>query len=257
MHDLLVITETEQPSLDQRARTTGRATENSAGADVLAELGLSTLLLFVVVTAIRGIVGSASPIASQSIWLRVAAVGVVIGITLVVLLRTRWGAHAHLNPAITIAFWILGIFPGRRVAAYLVVQIVGAFAGAVAARLLWGPTVDEVRYGAVAPDPSWSPAAVFTAEAGVMFVIVLVVAALLPNPRTAATLPVVLGVITAAVIAALGPLSGGSGNPIRQLAPAVLGGATTDLWIYLVAPIAGAAAAALLVRLLHVRRARR
>ncbi|WP_442972575.1 aquaporin [Rhodococcus sp. JS3073] len=50
----------------------------------------------------------------------------------------------------------------------------------------------------------------------------------------------VIGLSVGLVIAFLGPRSGGSINPARQFGPAALSGRTTDLWIYLVAPVLGA-----------------
>jgi glycerol uptake facilitator protein/aquaporin Z len=63
-------------------------------------------------------------------------------------------------------------------------------------------------------------------------------------------LPEVIGLFVSLVIAILGPLSGGSINPARQLGPAAFSGQNTCLWIYLVAPVAGAVLGALAHRLL-------
>ncbi|WP_457467796.1 aquaporin [Streptomyces sp. TE4109] len=46
-----------------------------------------------------------------------------------------------------------------------------------------------------------------------------------------------MGLATALIIALLGPRSGGSANPARQLGPALMSGNTTHLWIYLLAPV--------------------
>ncbi|RPK61136.1 MULTISPECIES: aquaporin [unclassified Streptomyces] len=53
-----------------------------------------------------------------------------------------------------------------------------------------------------------------------------------------------MGLATALIIALLGPRSGGSANPARQLGPALTSGNTTHLWIYPLAPVIGALAGA-------------
>jgi len=40
-----------------------------------------------------------------------------------------------------------------------------------------------------------------------------------------------------------GPICGASMNPARSLAPAIISGHTETLWVYLAAPVAGAALA--------------
>ncbi|MFE2936706.1 aquaporin [Streptomyces sp. NPDC059278] len=53
-----------------------------------------------------------------------------------------------------------------------------------------------------------------------------------------------MGLATALIIALLGPCSGGSANPARQLGLALLSGSTAHLWIFLLAPVIGALAGA-------------
>jgi glycerol uptake facilitator protein/aquaporin Z len=78
------------------------------------------------------------------------------------------------------------------------------------------------------------------------------------RPARAHLLPYVIGLSVGLVIGVLGPRSGGSINPARQFGPAAFSGQTTDLWIYLFAPILGAVLGAavhgLLVRRVYPRR---
>jgi aquaporin Z len=48
-----------------------------------------------------------------------------------------------------------------------------------------------------------------------------------------------------------GPISGASMNPVRSFAPAVVSGQLNELWIYLVAPVAGALLAIPAARIIH------
>ena len=51
-----------------------------------------------------------------------------------------------------------------------------------------------------------------------------------------------------------GPITGASMNPARSLAPAIAGGPTDGLWLYIVAPLVGAAISTGLYAYLSVRR---
>lgn len=217
------------------------------------------MLLFVVVSTVRWLMSPTSPVAITDIHLALAVVGLVVGVTLLSLIRSRWGRRsgAHLNPAVSIALWLMRAFPGRAVLPYTAAQLAGSFAGAALAGAVWGDsaTTAPVRYAAVAPAPGWDPAAVFAAEAGCLLVITLLIGYFLANPAAAGALPFVLAAVTVLIIALLGPLAGGSTNPARQLGPALLSGQTGDLAVYMFAPLAGAACGAAMHHLL-VRRAR-
>jgi glycerol uptake facilitator-like aquaporin len=82
-----------------------------------------------------------------------------------------------MNPAISLAMWRFGVFPGVSVAPYILAQLFGSILGGVAARVVWGPTVAEppVAYAVLQPGPGWSTLSLFAAETAGMAVIVLVV----------------------------------------------------------------------------------
>jgi glycerol uptake facilitator-like aquaporin len=221
------------------------------------EFALTTILLFIAVTLVRWLRDPASPLYIANPNAALAVIGVLSGVILTVLILAPPGRRSggHMNPAVTVGLWLMDSFPGRNVLPYVLAQLGGSVAGTGLARLLWGPAaLSLVSYGAVGPAPAWRSGAVFVAEAGAVILLILVVGFLLA-PRSHAVLPYVIGVFVGLVIVFLGPLSGGSINPARQLGPAAFSGQTACLWIYLVAPVAGAALGALVHRLL-IRRPR-
>lgn len=213
-------------------------------ADAAWEFVLTSVLLYCVVTAARWLTSPDSPLAVEGTWAATAPVGVVVGIVLVVLITSPPGrcSGAHMNPAISVALWLMGAFPGRYVPAYVAAQLAGSVAGTALGRLCWGPVVarSSLHYAAVHPSPAWNTAALVVAEGGCLTFVVLMVGFFLARPSISRWLPYAVGAATALIITALGGLSGGSANPARQLGPALLSGGTQLLWVYLAAPLIGA-----------------
>jgi aquaporin Z len=158
---------------------------------------------------------------------------------------------AHFNPVVTAAFALKRLFPGRLVIAYWSAQLVGGVAGALVVQRLFG---DAVRAGVSTPH----------IDAGVALAIEAILTALL--------LTVILGtadrarvvgpdaaLAVAATISLAGliaiPIEGASMNPVRSLAPALVTGRLDSIWIYLIGPVLGAAAAVGVNIFLHGRHA--
>jgi glycerol uptake facilitator-like aquaporin len=87
-----------------------------------------------------------------------------------------------------------------------------------------------------------------------MAAIVLLVAWFLAVPRLAPLVPGLVGFLVGLAIAVLGPITGGSLNPARQFGPAIFSGDHEFIWVYLLAPMGGAALATMLFNLLKRRR---
>jgi aquaporin Z len=173
---------------------------------------------------------------------RRALMGLAMGGTAIALIYSPLGARsgAHLNPATTLAFWRLGKLHGADAAAYVLAQVVGAFAGMLAAtvtldRYLAAP---EVHYVATVPGP-WGHLAAFAAEVVITFVLLTAVLHVSNHPRLSRFTGVVAGSLVALYITVEAPVSGMSLNPARSLAPAVLAAELGSFWIYLVAPPLG------------------
>lgn len=145
---------------------------------------------------------------------------------------------AHINPAVTIAFWSLGRVRSREVAGYVVAQCVGAIAAALFLRWVLG---DIGHLGATLPNvgvwPSFAIEAVFSL---VLMLVILGVTTDSRNSRVAAGLAIGC---TVGFCALLGNMTGSSMNPARSLGPALAGGLWIGHWIYWAAPITGMLAA--------------
>ncbi|MEV0072074.1 MULTISPECIES: MIP/aquaporin family protein [unclassified Amycolatopsis] len=219
------------------------------------EFVLTTVLLFLTVTEVRWLRDPGGTLYIANLPRALAVIGVLSGAMLIGLMLSPLGRRSggHMNPAVTVALWLMNDFPGRRVAPYVLAQLTGSVAGAALGRLAWGQVVThpQIAIAAISPAPGWQPASVFLAEAGFMALLMLVVGSFSGHARL---IPYVIGLSVGLVIALLGPRSGGSLNPARQLGPAILSGHLGDLWIYLIAPVLGAVFGAVLHRLLHTRR---
>ncbi len=146
---------------------------------------------------------------------------------------------AHFNPAVTIGFWLSGRFAGRQIAPYLVSQILGAFVASLTLEFLFQ---GHGTLGATLPAGSAMQS--FVLEAILTFLLMFVIL----NVSTGAkekgiTAGIAIGAVIGLEAMFAGKICGASMNPARSLAPAVVSGHLEHLWIYLTAPVLGAALA--------------
>lgn len=254
------MTHTLPTSAPRRAATrTASRTPWVTAVNALIEFALTAILLFVIVSAIWWVIHGPAADGTTGLRAKLAIVALVVAVTMCAVILSPWGRRsgAHANPAVSVAMWLMGAFPGAAVPAYLLAQLAGSVAGTGIARLLWGRQAgaDPVDYGLARPAPGWTWWQISLSEAGCVFLVILMIGFLLsrPDQRARTLLPYVLSAAVVVIIVWLGPLSGGSGNPARQFGPALFAGPDTMLACYLIAPMAGAVAAAGVHRLL-VRR---
>jgi MIP family channel proteins len=173
----------------------------------------------------------------------VGHVGVALSFAFVVTAMVYALGHvsgAHINPAVTIAFWSVRRFPAADIAPYVAAQCAG---GTLASLTLLGVLGPAGQLGATLPAVGWHKA--FLVEWLLSFVLMLVIMAVATDDRVPegfAGLAVGLTVGFCALMG--GPLTGASMNPARSLGPAVVGGLWTTHWLYWIAPITGMIAAA-------------
>jgi aquaporin NIP len=178
-------------------------------------------------------------------------IGVAITFGLVIMVMIAALGHisgAHFNPAVTAGFAIGRHFPVVHVVPYWAAQIAGATAAALVLR---GSLGDVAGIGATTP--SGSAGQSFLWEAVLTFFLVLVILAVATDTRAAGQLAAIAIGGTVGLDAMFGgPISGASMNPARSLGPALTGGPTTALWLYLTAPVLGAAIAVAIYAVLRV-----
>ncbi len=151
---------------------------------------------------------------------------------------------AHINPAVTVAFWQAGRISGRDSSFYIMSQILGAVTASLMVYLLFS---DHQTLGATLPSGSWTQS--FVLEIILTFILMLTIINVATGAKEKG---IVAGVAIGAVVGLealfAGPVSGASMNPARSLAPAIVSGNITLVWIYVLAPLIGANIAILCCR---------
>jgi aquaporin Z len=157
---------------------------------------------------------------------------------------------AHLNPTVTLALSARGDFPWRRVPGYVLMQLAGA---TLACPFLCGARQGR-SLGATEPGVgihAWQA----------MLIELVLTAGLVSVILGTASSAQIVGALSAlavgghVVLAGLwsSPVSGASMNPARSFGPDLANGDFSNYWVYLVGPVAGAAAAVGIAQILRGR----
>ncbi|MBX3357586.1 MAG: aquaporin [Phycisphaeraceae bacterium] len=144
---------------------------------------------------------------------------------------------AHLNPAVTLGFWAAGRFPLRDVGPYAAAQFVGAVAASGTLRVLFP---ESETLGATTPTGPVAQTFVFEVIL-TCFLMVTILGVTSGAKEKGLLAGVAVGGVVAFEAMFAGPISGASMNPARSFGPALVSGDLAGLWIYVIAPVAGAA----------------
>lgn len=154
---------------------------------------------------------------------------------------------AHLNPAVTIGFFLARRFPGQCVPAYVLSQVAGALIASISLLVLFG---NRASLGATFPAGSaWQSFGLEAVLTGILMFVILCVST---GPKELGVMAgIAVGGVIALEAAFAGPICGASMNPARSLAPALVSGNLHALWVYLLAPVVGSTVAVPLWRVTH------
>jgi aquaporin Z len=145
---------------------------------------------------------------------------------------------AHINPAVTMAFWLIRKLDLRTATGYIVAQMLGACLGALPL-LAWGSMGRSVAFGATLPGEGYSTAVVLMGEAVTTFGLVATLCVFIGFGPLRPLTPYVIPFLYAVMVPLEAPISGTSTNPARTFGPALISGRWDGWWIYWLGPMLG------------------
>lgn len=151
---------------------------------------------------------------------------------------------AHLNPAVTLGFWLTGTVHLQDLTGYVVAQVLGAVAGAIVVQAGWGATADLLHDGITQPGPGISDSEAVLLEMAMTTALLITVFLFTSHRRLVRWTPLAAWLLIAFLVWQGAPISGTSLNPARSLGPAIVSGHLASLWIYVIGPLAGSVLAA-------------
>ena len=200
------------------------------GIALLLMIGLSIVILMF---------GSGSPIPGliPNIGHRRLITGFLFGSTgaLIAISPVGKASGAHINPIVTLAFFLMQKINNRTAISYVLGQFAGAIIGCIPI-LAWGSMGRSVSFGATMPGEGYAPTTVLLGEIITTFIMVTLLAVFLAfrnlRPYTPAIFPFLYSIMSFLESA----ISGTSTNPARSFGPAIISGQWDGWWIYWIGP---------------------
>jgi aquaporin Z len=165
----------------------------------------------------------------------------------------------HFNPAVTIGLWSAGRCASKHVLPYIIVQVIGAILASGALWIIASGKPDWIPggfaangYGALSPG-HYSLAACLVAELLLTFFFLFIIVGTTSKGAASGFAGIPIGLALTLIHLISIPITNTSVNPARSTGPALFAGGeyVGQLWLFWVAPIAGAVIAGVLARILY------
>lgn len=163
----------------------------------------------------------------------------------------------HLNPAVSFAMLLSGRMGAKDFIGYVIAQIIGAIAGAALLKMLMGFGMSDLT-GALGSNgvATLGVGGSIVIEIILTFFFVFVILGVTADESRASVAGLVIGLALVFVHIVGIPLTGTSVNPARSIGPAIFAGgeALSNVWVFVVGPLVGAALAAIIYRFLYKKK---
>ncbi|MEN5235480.1 MIP family channel protein [Sphingobacterium faecium] len=189
-------------------------------------------------------------------------IALAFGLSVVVFAYAIGGiSGGHINPAVTIGVLVAGKISIKDASIYIVAQLIGALLAAFVLQQILGGQIAGFKPGEWAYGSNgWGKGyqneyglnAAFLTEAVLTFIFLFVILATTSKVGNSTMAGLAIGLTLVLIHLVAIPITGTSVNPARSFGPALLAGgqALSQLWLFIVAPIAGAVVAAIVWRTL-------
>jgi aquaporin Z len=181
-----------------------------------------------------------------------AGVALAFGLTLLTMAYTIGPiSGCHINPAVSVGLWVAKRFPTRDLLPYVIAQVLGAV---VAAAVLYAIASGKPGfhtgqfasngYGALSPG-GYGPVSALLVEFVLTFGFVTVILGATDKRAPVGFAGIAIGLALTLIHLISIPVDNTSVNPARSTGPAIFAGAAelSQLWLFWIAPLAGAAVA--------------
>lgn len=158
----------------------------------------------------------------------------------------------HINPAVSLGVLLSGKMSGKDFVGYVIFQIIGAIIGAGLLKLILSMSKLEDLTGGLGTNGygNVGMGGAIIVEIILTFIFVFLILGVTSDESKSAVAGIVIG-LTLTFVHIVGiPLTGTSVNPARSIGPALFNGGDSlvQLWVFIVAPLVGAAIAALVYK---------
>ena len=192
---------------------------------------------------------------TESGFLGVVAIALAFGLSIVAAAYAIGHiSGCHVNPAVSLAVLMSGKMSTKEFIGYIIAQVLGALAGSSVLAFVNTSSTSLEGFGANGFGSLSAVGLTMTGaivvEVVLTFIFVLTILGVTSSNKTSHMAGIVIG-LTLTLVHIIGiPLTGTSVNPARSLAPAIFGGgeALAQVWVFIIAPLIGAALAAIIFK---------